>query len=320
MYTNDNINFDLDCQLDEKRVTYSKGQKIEINPWETKKCKNEKLSASYKRLKMYSKASRVAQCSSYLEFRRYVEDNSLKLQLANFCKVRLCPMCSWRRSLKVYGQMTKVLSQIGPEYDFRFLTLTIKNCYGKDLVATLDELYSALDRFFKLKVIKNTFTGWFRALEVTYNPRTGQFHPHFHIVLCSKSLYYKKHYMKQDDFVQLWKQSLRVDYTPIVDIRRFNGKKGVVEATKYTVKDNDYILESEALTDKMVGILDGALANRRLIAYGGLLKDIHKKLNLGDAIDGDLLNIDGEEKNSGEYIIEKFGWHVGLKNYYKIIS
>lgn len=38
--------------------------------------------------------------------------------------------------------------------------------------------------------------------------------------------------------------------------------------------------------------LDKALAYKRLISYGGLLKEIHKELQFGDVEDGDLIYID----------------------------
>ena len=37
------------------------------------------------------------------------------------------------------------------------------------------------------------------------------------------------------------------------------------------------------MTDDAVYILDKALAHRRLTAFGGILKEYHKKLNLDDA-------------------------------------
>lgn len=65
-------------------------------PWDEKKLKTLELAESYKRLGM-KKAYRVLDCSSYLEFKRYIENGKLKLYQANFCKVRLCPMCAWIR-------------------------------------------------------------------------------------------------------------------------------------------------------------------------------------------------------------------------------
>ncbi|BAB07683.1 protein rep [Halalkalibacterium halodurans] len=60
--------------------------------------------------------------------------------------------------------------------------------------------------------------------------------------------------------------------------------------------------------------LDDALAIKRMIGYGGLLKEIHQKLNLGNAEDGDLVNIPEDEVFNGAFdVIAR--WHVGLKNY-----
>ena len=53
------------------------------------------------------------------------------------------------------------------------------------------------------------------------------------------------------------------------------------------------------------------------MAWGGVLKKIHKELNLDDAETGDLIKTDLEEEDlSGlEYYRECVGWHFGLSNY-----
>ncbi|MBB4823497.1 hypothetical protein HNO89_000717 [Sporosarcina luteola] len=60
------------------------------------------------------------------------------------------------------------------------------------------------------------------------------------------------------------------------------------------------------------------MAYKRLISYGGLLKEIHKKLQLGDAEDGDLILIDevADEAANGTLVVMS-GWHVGLNHYRK---
>ena len=42
--------------------------------------------------------------------------------------------------------------------------------------------------------------------------------------------------------------------------------------------------------------LEEGLHRKRLISYGGLLKEIHKKLNLDDTEEGDLIHTDDDEK------------------------
>ncbi|WWA48711.1 protein rep, partial (plasmid) [Pelagerythrobacter marensis] len=58
------------------------------------------------------------------------------------------------------------------------------------------------------------------------------------------------------------------------------------------------------------------LYRKRLISYGGLLKEIHKELNLDDAEDGDLIHTDDEEKadEDGFSIIAMWNWE--RKNYF----
>lgn len=45
----------------------------------------------------------------------------------------------------------------------------------------------------------------------------------------------------------------------------------------------------------MVKDLEKALSYKRLISYGGLLKEMHKKLNLDDVEDGDLIKVNGKK-------------------------
>lgn len=304
-------------------------------PWGVKKMNTLELAESYNRLGM-KKSYRVAECGSFLEFKRYYEDGSLKLNRANFCKVRLCPMCAWRRSLKIFGQVSKVMDQAtkNKEYRFIFLTLTCRNVDGEELSSQIDILFKSYHKLMRRKAVKSAVKGWFRALEVTHNLEQDTYHPHFHVVLAVNKSYFKdvKTYINQDQWTQLWKESMKIDYTPIVDVRAFKTgtnkrtSKSVAEAAKYAVKDGDFIIKdddgtvNEELTDSAVWILDGALANRRLVAFGGELKDIHKALNLDDAEDGDLINTDNDEelREDLDYVIERYQWHIGYKQYVKL--
>lgn len=86
------------------------------NNWKERKESTLDLAASYKRIGS-NKYYRVLDCSTFLEF-RLTTVNDLKLTNANFCKVRLCPMCSWRRSLKIFGQVSKVMDYVEENYNY----------------------------------------------------------------------------------------------------------------------------------------------------------------------------------------------------------
>ena len=330
MHNNNNLNTPLNQELEILRDKDKNGKEI---PWRDNKLKTLELAKSYKRLGM-KKSYIVAECGTYLEYKRFYEDNSLKLHKANFCKVRLCPMCSWRRSKKVYGQVSKVMDYAlkDREYRFLFLTLTCKNVDGERLSETIDNLFKAYNLLTKRKQFKKAVKGWFRGLEVTHNLNEASknydtYHPHFHIILMVNKSYFKdtKLYISQAEWTNLWKDCLRVDYTPIVNIKAFKTankaetSKSVAESAKYTVKDNDYLItDNEELTDSAVMILDSALAGRRLIAFGGELRKIHRALSLDDAENGDLINTDNEElREDLNYVIERYKWHIGYHQYIK---
>ena len=301
------------------------------NNWKERKKSTLDLADSYKRIGS-NKYYRVLDCSTFLEFRLAV-DNSLKLSNANFCKVRLCPMCSWRRSLKIFGQVSRVMDHVEENYNYKyiFLTLTVKNCYGEDLRDTLDLMIKAFNTMTRRKAFKQAVNGYFRSLEITYNKENGTYHPHFHMILAVNDSYFKdtRIYLTQNDWTELWKSCLKVDYTPIVDVRRIKENKEkdfgkvVAETAKYTVKPEDFLIRDEKgnikenLTDEVVKTLDEALHRKRLTAFGFIFKEVHKKLNLDDMEDGDLINTDNDEDLREDLtdIILRYQWNIGIKNY-----
>lgn len=300
------------------------------NNWKERKKSTLDLADSYKRIGS-NKYYRVLDCSTFLEFRLAV-DNSLKLSNANFCKVRLCPMCSWRRSLKIFGQVSRVMDHVEENYNYKyiFLTLTVKNCYGEDLRDTLDLMTKAFNTMTRRKAFKQAVNGYFRSLEITYNKENGTYHPHFHMILAVNDSYFKdtRIYLTQNDWTELWKSCLKVDYTPIVDVRRIKENKEkdfgkvVAETVKYTVKPEDFLIRDEKgnikenLTDEVVKTLDEALHRKRLTAFGFIFKEVHKELNLDDTEDGDLTNTDNEDlREDLTNIILRYQWNIGVKNY-----
>lgn len=306
------------------------------NDWVYKKNRSLELAASYKRLNMDNKAYRVKSCGTYLEFKRFKNNNDFKLNHANFCMNPLCAMCSWRRSLKIFGQVSRIMEELKKEKEYRFifLTLTQRNVSGSILVDELNLMFKGWKKLTERKPFKKAFIGWFRALEITHNLDINSkdydsYHPHFHVILMVNKSYFKNPdiYISNDQMIQLWKDSMGLDYSPNIDIRAFKTSKkdlskSIAETAKYAVKDEDILIsDNKELTDITVSILDEAISRRRMIAFGGKLKEMHKKLNLDDIETGDLVNTDSEEieNNELDFVIEKYSWHVGYKQYLKVV-
>lgn len=111
---------------------------------------------------------RMADCSTFLAYG--FNDDGLRLKHANFCRVRHCPVCQWRRSMLWKSNMYVAYEEIKEQYPkgrWLFLTLTIKNPPIGDLRETLKHMNKAWDRLVKRKAFYSVVDGWIRTTEVT---------------------------------------------------------------------------------------------------------------------------------------------------------
>lgn len=309
------------------------------------------LARSYERIGYEDKAQRVSECGTLLEFRKSLADVSedWKLHYANFCRDRLCPMCSWRRTYKIYAQISRIMDVIQDKYVFLFLTLTVPNCSADELIQTIDELQEGWQTLRHYKRFKTAVKGYFRALEVTRNTNRhsksfNTYHPHFHVILAvNKSYLVSRDYIQHSEWLEMWRKAMKCPEITQVDIRRCKSKQdiregeqavkalgsAVAEIAKYSVKSADYLgrfdkdgflvspFPDEEI-DEAVLMLGAALHGRRLTALGGVFDEVAKKLQLDDCENGDLLHINGEEVRSDvAYMIRKYSWSCGA---YKLID
>lgn len=168
MQHNDTIKENVKQEIN---VLSDKGKKGKERPWKEKKQRSLELAASYKRLGYKNKFSRVNVCGYYLSFKVHRETGVRKLHSIQTCQVRLCSMCNWRRSLKIYGQLSKIMDKALEKKDYRFLflTLTCRNLEGEELSPSVDELFYGFNKLTKRNAFKAVSKGWFRALEITHD-------------------------------------------------------------------------------------------------------------------------------------------------------
>lgn len=299
------------------------------------------------------KARRLSACAPWAEFER-LQDGALHLHKASFCRVRLCPMCQWRRSLKLGAQVRQVVEranadhvkETGTAWRWLMVTFTVRNVPGTQLGATIDQLHKAINNMAKSAKWRGAVRGWLRATEVTHNTDKKSkyydtYHPHIHALLCVPSSYFKgKGYITQKQWGELWAHYAGTSYTPIVDARTIKAEggqsvadlpaeaqaaamgKAVAEVSKYASKPADYIIPSDLeLSLRTVEVLDAMLHHRRMTSWGGILKDIAKALQLDDPETGDLIHIDETASRDGvaeelaQYVT--YGWRIGAADYIK---
>ena len=143
-------------------------------------------------------SEKIKQCGNYLEFifkeHQITKENKKKLANANFCKNRFCPVCSWRRTRNITGQLKEAFTAIQEKEKIAtlFLTLTVNNPDVKDLKDTIAKMNKAFKRMSETKRFKNAILGYFKSIEILGDKTPkGQAHPHFHILLIVKESYFK---------------------------------------------------------------------------------------------------------------------------------
>jgi len=293
-----------------------------------KKNRGYLLAASYARLGDLDRAQLVADCGTYIGIQDTGEGAAIVE--ANFCKQRLCPSCSWRRSIKIYGATSRILDYIDATeckaVKYLFLTLTVRNVPLPRLSQTIDQMSEAYNRLRNNRAWKRRVLGAMRTLEVTINPETHEAHPHYHLILAVPRSYATKGdklYWTHADWQRAWQQAARLDYAPQVSIERVRGRKaGVAEVSKYMAKDTDYLIDSqqaqmgteeaEALTDYLVSQLTQHLKGRQLVSYTGLLRKAQQALRIKNPEESTLTD---EIRGDVTSAIKHYHWSAGLGRY-----
>lgn len=332
-----------------------------VRPWKQHKAEARTLASVYELLadkdptnaaRWLDKSRRVADCTPWMEYELHQDPATgeyMTLHQASFCRVRLCPMCQWRRSLKLGAQARAVVAEADraadagldpaekrPRPRYLLLTLTVKNVPGDQLGATIDLLHGALSKLTRRKVWA-PIRGWLRATEVTYNKKANTYHPHLHILLMVSPSYFggKGGYVSQKAWRAAWASVLGVDYDPQVDVRAvkdLNGKpledlppelaaealgKAVAEVAKYAAKPADYLDPSDLdASAEVLRVMDLMLHKRRMTAWGGELKEIAKRLQLDDVETGDLIHVDDQGSEPGSGVFLTYVWRKGYSDYY----
>lgn len=307
--------------------------------WKGERMKAQRLVQLYQQAGYPDYADRVEACATWLRFGTIGEKRGLLS--ANFCKLRLCPMCVARGARVRAHLLSQVMDAVQDEHkcQFIFLTLTVQNVPGDKLGEALDQLTAGWTRFMKQRPVLAAFKGTFRAIEITRNNEPdslwyGTFHPHIHAIAAVEDGYFKKKnglYLTPEDVMNRWRMACRLDYDPSIRISKTYDKKSkkkpkgdnqasagaVLEAAKYATKDSDYISDSigDEEAAQVVADYTRALHKRRLTAFTGWMKETAKRLKADD--------LDGVDPGSGDdtiredlaEMIEEYGWHFGAGDY-----
>ena len=305
----------------------------EEKPWKKHKINSLKLHGLYEKalikdndLITESRMKNLEECGNNLLF-SVNDKNEKRFKSAYFCRLRTCPMCNWRKSLKMFVQTNKIANKILEQNSstrFLFITFTVKNCSADKLSQTIDMMKMGFKRLTdKSKGVKITekfksnMIGYIRAMEVTYNQEKDTYHPHIHCIFAVKAGYFKGNgYIKKSDWQYIWGECWNTEYEPIVNVKTIKNStsKAVAEVAKYPVKMDEIAnYQDKKKAIKALIVFTKILKGRRLITFGGVFAEARKQLKLDDVETGDLVNLDDEKENFQEVkkVLFKFNVKVG---------
>lgn len=274
--------------------------------YKTKKIKNQVFQKYVQKKVSDKNLERIQNCGSFLLFHTDERKEKKKLVHANNCENRFCPMCAYKKSRKDAMKISIMLKYLENNCQFLFLTLTSPNVTSDNLINEIKEYNESFKRMTKLKPFMKVVIGYIRKLEITYdgekkvtkemykrkkkyydnlgikvgdpNSNYNKYHPHFHVLLAVKKSYFSGGmYLKQNEWLEMWRNAKRDESITQVDVRKLDMKKGVAEIAKYSSKDSDYLI-----TQDVFDVMYKALKGRQIITYNGVFKESAKLYKKGD--------------------------------------
>ena len=263
--------------------------------------------------RLYDKALEIQSCANHVGITNI--NNIAHIVKADFCRNRICNICAWRRQSKFMAQMFPVLEKLGNNYQYLFVTLTVKNIDYENLSQTIDMLMSAYDKFLKRRKIKRAWVGKIRGLEITYNRNTQTFHPHIHIFVAVKPSYFEDPslYITHEELSQYWQECINADYIPICHIEK------VTETSSATIETLKYSFKTSSDNIALKGYFY-SLKNRRLVSFSGVFAETRKFLKQSDFETILTDDISPQSTKNILYSLYKFDATGGIYKYYDSIE
>ena len=246
--------------------------------WQEKKTHAFIVAEKLKQAKKYKRSERMRMCGQYIVAQECLSCGHMHIKAAKLCRDRLCPICTWRLSMRRFASMYTIVEGLRwayPESSWYFCTLTCQNCRPTELKQTLDEMLRAWNGITSTKKFKFIYDGWARSLEITYNKETKTVHPHFHVLLMSMAHgeldYIIKRWMKTCEIHTSWSAQ---DIKQIKSLENSSPEDempvdSILETYKYSIKSSDI----EDMPLSVFKATDEAIQGRRLVAFGGKIKE-----------------------------------------------
>jgi len=118
------------------------------------------------------------------------------------------------------------------------------------------------------------------------------------------------------DWIALWKQCLRVDYSPILDVKAIRAERSpvglIAEVLKYQCKESDLVASAEWFLEYV-----NQVHGTRAVGVGGVLREYFREL---EEEPEDLIGHDEESTEETEGPSIYFRWNRAIKKYVMVRS
>ncbi len=159
--------------------------------------------------------------------------------------------------------------------------MTAPNVPSDELEDEINHYNHSFQKLMQRQEVKKIVKGYVRKLEITYNEKRNDYHPHFHVLLAVNKSYFndRDYYINRDRWLKLWQDVTENSSITQVDVRKVSNSRDskVYEVAKYSAKDSDYLLNQEVFN-----VFYKALKGKRILSYSGLFKEAMTKFKAGE--------------------------------------
>lgn len=153
--------------------------------WDKRKKRSEKVADALERIELTDRADKMRGCSQTFqrEVSRCSHHRTRGKAFPFHCDDRLCPVCAARRSAKVSSRWSRAVERYSRERGVHsyFVTLTVRDMETLPAFGELTKLRKKLLRHRWWK--QYGLVGGVSAFELKLGKNSGEWHPHFHILV-----------------------------------------------------------------------------------------------------------------------------------------
>lgn len=197
-----------------------------------------------------------------------------------YCRVKLCPICQWRHQMQwyaklIYGVLPAVRKH-APRAQYLLLTLIGQECAVSKLRSTLQTMAEGWRRLTQLRIWPAF--GWVRKLMVDYSK---EFHarPRYSCLMIVHPYYLHDGPLAPHEWAELWQDSLRYGYRPVVEVQQTNTVKIQQRGWEITTPSIAVPDNNSTQACRYLWGLTNAVWKEKTLTSGGCMKQFLKAVD-----------------------------------------